>query len=198
MEELYHQLSHFHSKRIYRSLAPSFVCLGICPTTPLPSVPVSNTPLPTSVNSASQPSLTMPSQAPLVTSAQPWKVWQPILVAIPAALARLCTIAKATSSSVQRRSGALAVILASHGVFPVKLIRLRRPLAGHPRSGAKRSGAGSEATLTRQRPDTLSRASAPLRALGCLCGLCRAHSFWHCASPWRLDPKREPVFRMQP
>ncbi len=83
---------------------------------------------------------------------------------------------------------------ASHGVFRVKLIRLRRPLAGHPRSGAKRSGAGSEATLTRQRPDTLSRASAPLRALGCLCGLCRAHSFWHCASPWRLDPKREPVF----
>ena len=71
----------------------------------------------------------------------------------------------------------------SHGVFRVKLIRLHRPLACHPRSGAKRSGAGSEATLTRQRPDTLSRASAPLRALGCLCGLCRAHSFWHCASP---------------
>ncbi len=60
------------------------------------------------------------------------------------------------------------IALASHGVFRVKLIRLRRPLAGHPRSGAKRSGAGSEATLTRQRPDTLSRASAPLRALGCL------------------------------
>ncbi len=50
----------------------------------------------------------------------------------------------------------------SHGVVPVKLIRLRRPLACHPRSGAKRSGAGSEATLTRQRPDTLSRASAEL------------------------------------
>ena len=83
----------------------------------------------------------------------------------------------------------------SHGVFPVKrtmrqfrarpqrasptakCCRLRRPLARHPQSGAKRSGAGSEATLTRQRPDTLSRASAPLRALGCLCGLCRAHSF---------------------
>src|SRR5208337_3559107 len=32
--------------------------------------------------------------------------------------------------------------------FPVKLIHLRRPLACHPRSGAKRSGAGSEATLT--------------------------------------------------
>ena len=56
---------------------------------------------------------------------------------------------------------------------------LRRPLACHPRSGAKRSGAGSEATLTRQRPDTLSRESAPLRALGGLCGLCRAPSFWH-------------------
>src|SRR5271166_2607123 len=72
----------------------------------------------------------------------------------------------------------------SHGVVPVKLIRLRRPLACHPRSGAKRSGAGSEATLTRQRPDTLSRPSAPLRALGGLCGLCCAHSFWHCASPF--------------
>ncbi len=32
--------------------------------------------------------------------------------------------------------------------------------------GAKRSGAGSEATVTRRRPATLSRASAPLRALG--------------------------------
>ena len=71
---------------------------------------------------------------------------------------------------------------ASHGVFPVKLIRLGRPLACHPRSGAKRSGAGSEATLTRRRPATLSGASAPLRALGCLCGLCRTHSFWHCVS----------------
>ena len=70
----------------------------------------------------------------------------------------------------------------SHGVFPVKLIRLGRPLACHPRSGAKRSGAGSEATLTRRRPATLSGASAPLRALGCLCGLCRTHSFWHCVS----------------
>ncbi len=77
-------------------------------------------------------------------------------------------------------------ILTSHGVFPVKLIRSRRPLACHPRSGAKRSGAGSEATLTRRRPDTLSRASAPLRACGCLCGLCCAHSFWHCASPFEF------------
>ncbi len=72
----------------------------------------------------------------------------------------------------------------SHGVFPVKLILLRRPLACHPQSGAERSGAGSEATLTRQRPDTLSRTSAPLRAFCCLCGLCRTPSFWHCASPF--------------
>ncbi len=77
----------------------------------------------------------------------------------------------------------------SHGVFPVKLIRLRRSLACHPRSGAKRSAAGSEATLTRQRPDTLSRASAPLRALGCLFWSLRRSSFGG------LDPKREPVFR---
>ena len=53
----------------------------------------------------------------------------------------------------------------SHGVFPVKLIRLGRPLACHPRSGAKRSGAGSEATLTRRRPAAAD--GAPLRALGC-------------------------------
>src|SRR5208337_943680 len=37
----------------------------------------------------------------------------------------------------------------SHGLFPVKLIRLRRPLACHPRSGAKRGGAG----LSRERSD---------------------------------------------
>ena len=95
-------------------------------------------------------------------------------------------LSRAAGEPVFEAPGALppsGIALASHGVFRVKLIRLRRPLACHPRSGAKRSGAGSEATLTRQRPDTLSRASAPLRALGCLCGLCRAHSFWHCASP---------------
>ena len=80
-------------------------------------------------------------------------------------------------------SSLVAFYLASPQAYAI----LRRPLACHPRSGAKRSGAGSEATLTRQRPDTLSRASAPLRALGCLCGLCglcRAHSFCLCASPF--------------
>ena len=51
---------------------------------------------------------------------------------------------------------------------------LHRPLACHPRSGAKRSGAGSEAILTRQRPDTLVTSE---RALGCVCGRCRAPSF---------------------
>ena len=95
-----------------------------------------------------------------------------------------CEATKLLDGFGPERATTLLLPLASHGVFPVKLIRLRRSLACHPRSGAKRSGAGSEATLTRQRPDTLSRASAPLRALGCLCGLCRAHSFWHCASPF--------------
>ena len=52
----------------------------------------------------------------------------------------------------------------SHGVFPVKLIRLGRPLACHPRSGAKRRGAGSEATLTRRRPATLSGERALARS----------------------------------
>ena len=77
-----------------------------------------------------------------------------------------------------------------------KCCRLRRPLACHPQSGAKRSGAGSEATLTRRRPATLSRASAPLRALGLpLRSLPRSFILALRILLMRLDPKREPVFR---
>src|SRR5271165_7272009 len=50
------------------------------------------------------------------------------------------------------------------------------------RGEAQRSRERSD--LDAQRPATLSRASAPLRALGCLCGLCGAHSFCLYASPF--------------
>jgi hypothetical protein len=70
------------------------------------------------------------------------------------------TIARAlifwASPRFRAKYGASGESCPSHGVFSVKLIRLGRPLACHPRSGAKRSEAGSEATLTRRRPDTLS------------------------------------------
>ncbi len=87
---------------------------------------------------------------------------------------------------------AIPPIFPSHGVFPVKLIRLGQPLACHPRSRAKRRG--SEAPLTRLRPDTLSGASAPLRSWLPLWPLRHAF-FLPLRLLWRLDPKREPVIR---
>ena len=70
---------------------------------------------------------------------------------------------------------------------------LRRPLACHPRSGAKRSGAGSEATLTRQRPDTLvARERALTRSRRPLRSLPRSFILTLRISFCRSDPKREP------
>ena len=94
---------------------------------------------------------------------------------------------------------------ASHGVFPVKLIRLGRPLACHPQSGAKRSGAGSEATLTRRRPANCQERARPCALLAASVASAALIHFgiasplpFGLASPLPLDPKREPVFRMQP
>jgi hypothetical protein len=85
----------------------------------------------------------------------------------------------------------------SHGVFPVKLIHLRRPLACHPRSGAGRGGAEQ----SRERSDL----DAPAGRIHCHerarpCALLAASAVFAALLHFgiahlllRLDPKREPV-----